>query len=228
MKKDEFTLYTTAQMKEAERRAESEYGIPLADLMERAGHGLACAALEMLKELDGAVGIFCGSGNNGGDGYVCATRLMLQGKDVVVWGIGLEKQPDGSLAKNAAAAYLAAGGSIAPVSTELTIEDVKCSLIVDALFGTGLGRQVSGLYAHAVKLINAAPSPVLSCDLPSGIDGDTGQIMGMAVQADKTLMLGLAKKACALPPGCDCFGELALCDIGLPPELVVKLKGYTP
>ncbi|MCL1810363.1 MAG: NAD(P)H-hydrate epimerase [Clostridiales bacterium] len=220
----EFATFSVAQMQEAERRTETEYGIPLAALMDNAGHGLADAAFGMLPEPGAAVGIFCGSGNNGGDGYVCATYLMNRGAAVTVWGIGHEKLQEGSLAKNAADAFLSAGGKINPVSLELRAENVKCSLIVDALLGTGLGRPVSGLYAHAVDIINSVPVPVMSCDLPSGVDADTGQIMGVAVRADKTLVMGLAKKACLLPPGCGCFGEQSLCDIGLPQQLVDQIS----
>jgi len=218
-----FTLYTVAQMQEAERRAETEHGIPLAQLMDSAGRGLSDAAADMLPDAGAAVGIFCGSGNNGGDGYVCATYLMKKGIKVQVWGIGHEKLRDGSLAKNAAGAFLLAGGKINPVSAELKTEDVRCGLVVDALLGTGIGRPVSGLYAHAVGIINAVAIPVLSCDLPSGVDADTGQVMGDAVKADRTLVMGLAKRACALPPGCNCFGKQSLCDIGLPQQLVDQI-----
>ena len=208
-------LYTVTQMREAEQRAETEYGIPLAELMDNAGKGLAHAALEMLPQPEGTIGIFCGSGNNGGDGYVCATELLRQGTPVAVWGIGASTLPEGSLVKHAADVYLAAGGAILPVSFELSTEGINCGLIVDALLGTGLARQVSGLYAHAVGLINAASAPVLACDLPSGMDADTGQIMGTAVKADKTLMMGLGKLACKLPPGCEFFGQSEVCDIGI-------------
>ena len=217
-------LYTAAQMREAERRTEAEYDIPLADLMDNAGKGLARIALEMLPRPDGAIGIFCGGGNNGGDGYVCAAELLRRGKAVTVWGIGASALPGGSLVKDAADAYLAAGGVILPISSELKAEDIKCDLIVDALLGTGLKRLVSGLHAHAVRLINAASVPVLSCDLPSGVDADTGKIMGAAVKADKTLVMGLGKLACRLPPGCDCFGQVEVCDIGLPLELAAQLE----
>jgi NAD(P)H-hydrate epimerase len=217
-------FYTVAQMREAERRAETEYGIALADLMDNAGKGLARAALEMLPQPDGIIGIFCGSGNNGGDGYVCAAELLRQGRAVAVWGIGAENLPDDSLVKNAANTYLAEGGVILSVSSELKAEDIKCDLIVDALLGTGLTRLVSGQYAYAIELINAASAPVLSCDLPSGIDADSGEIMGTAVKADKTLMMGLAKQACELPPGDKFFGQFEVCDIGLPPALAARFE----
>jgi NAD(P)H-hydrate epimerase len=217
-------LYSVTQMREAERCAEIEYGIPLADLMDNAGKGLARAALEMLPQPEGVIGIFCGNGNNGGDGYVCATELLRFEKKVAVWAIGADQLPDGSLVWRAAEACKAAGGTIMPVSSELQANDVRCSLLVDALLGTGLTRPVSGLYAHAVALTNAVPAPVLSCDLPSGIDADTGRVMGTAVRADKTLMMGLGKLACALPPGDAYFGRLAVCDIGLPTALVARLE----
>ena len=215
-------LYTVTQMREAEQRAVTEYGIPLSALMDNAGKALAHAALKMCP--DGVIGIFCGNGNNGGDGYVCAAELLRRGRRVIVWGIGAEALPEGSLVKNAAEAYRAPGGVIIPVSSELQIENIQCDLLVDALLGTGLTRTVTGLYAHAVWLINFVPVPVLACDLPSGVDADTGEIMGAAVQADKTLIMGLGKLACALPPGCACFGQAAVCDIGLPQALIAQFK----
>ena len=214
-------LYSVETMREAERRSESEYGIPLSALMDNAGRGLALAALDLLQNQNGPVGIFCGNGNNGGDGYVCASILTEHKKDVLVWGIGLEKHPAGSLVKNAADAFRGAGGVIRSFSEETSANDIECSLIIDALLGTGLTRPVEGLYAHAIRLINEAPTPVLSCDLPSGVDADTGRIMGLAVRADKTLMMGLAKMACELPPGSEYFGDTEVCDIGLPRELIL-------
>jgi len=215
-------LYTVAQMREAEQRAVTEYGIPLFALMDNAGKALARAARELCPE--GIIGIFCGNGNNGGDGYVCAAELLRRGRHVKVWGIGADALPEGSLAKNAADEFQAAGGVILPVLLELHSEDIQCDLLVDALLGTGLTRPVTGLYAHAIRLINAAPAPVLACDLPSGVDGDTGEIMGVAVQADKTLMMGLSKLACTLPPGSACFGQAEVCDIGLSPTLVKEMS----
>jgi len=223
LKEAEFKLYSVARMQDAERRAEAEYGIPLAKLMDSAGRGLARAALDMLPQPEGVIGVFCGSGNNGGDGYVCATVLMGLGKKVKVWGVSHEKLQAGSLSGNAVKAYLGGGGVINPVTLDMTPDDAACDVIVDALLGTGLGRPVLGLYRHAIEMINSSKSAVLSCDLPSGVDADTGQIMGAAVKADRTLVMGLAKRACAMQPGCGLFGETTLCDIGLPEELTVKL-----
>jgi len=217
-----FKLYSTAQMREAERRAESEYGISLAALMDNAGNSLACTALDMKP--GNRVDIFCGKGNNGGDGYVCAAALLRHGVNVTVWGIGRGELSGDSLAGAAADAFEAAGSVVRPYTMDVTGVTADCALIIDALFGTGLARPLDGLYVHAVCVINASGRPVLSCDLPSGVDADTGRIMGAAVRADRTLMLGLAKPACALPPGSGCFGELLLGDIGLPQELVTQFE----
>ena len=204
-------LYTVAEIIQAELRSES-----LSALMDKAGTGLAEAVLAFFPE--GRIGIFCGSGNNGGDGYVCALRLMELGRDVRLWAIGQDKLPEGSLVKNAADAFLLAGGVILPVSGELAVGDIDCGLLVDCLFGTGLSRPVSGLYAHGIELINESGVPVLSCDVPSGVNADTGEIMGMAVRADKTMVIGMGKMACALSPGMEYFGEQEFCDIGLSHE----------
>jgi len=217
-------LYTVAQMQEAERRTETEFGIPLSQLMDNAGRGLANAALDMLSENDNIITVFCGSGNNGGDGYVCALELMQHGKEVAVWSTkSIDELPDNSLVKNAAESYLKAGGIIRAVSHEFTSENIKCNLIVDALLGTGLKKNVSGIYTHLIELINNSPAPVLSCDIPSGVDADTGKIMGIAVNAQRTLMMGLAKPACVQKPGCKCFGEVSICDIGIPQELIAEI-----
>jgi NAD(P)H-hydrate epimerase len=214
-------IYTVAQMRDAELRAGTEYGISLSALMDNAGNSLAQVALDMKPR--GSVSIFCGKGNNGGDGYVCATVLLRHGLHVEVWGIGRDDLSSDSLVGAAADAFETAGGVIRPFTTETEIS-ADCGLIIDALFGTGLERPLGGLYVHAVNIINAASVPVLSCDLPSGVDADTGRIMGIAIHANKTLMLGLAKQACSLPPGKECFGELILGDIGLPRELVAQYE----
>jgi len=202
--------YTVAQVQAAEQCAVKR-GTSLSTLMENAGNALARAALEMCP--DGPIHIFCGKGNNGGDGYVCARALLRQGIPVTVWGVGRESLALDSLAGAAADAFETAGGKILPLTEESAPSD--CSLIIDALFGTGLVRPLAGRYAQAVNAINACPAPVLSCDIPSGVNADTGQIMGVAVRADRTLMLGLSKMACVLPPGDRCFGQWMLADIGL-------------
>jgi len=211
-------LYSVAMMQEAERRAGTEYGISLTALMDRAGKGLARAVLDMTGSPPGTAGIFCGSGNNGGDGYVCARELLQAGMTVTVYA-ARPPHPEG-LAFEAAAGYRAAGGVVVPAD-DLTAVDAD--IVVDCLLGTGLAHPVIGSYASLIALINETPLPVLACDVPSGVGADDGAVMGLAVEADRTLMMGLAKPACAIAPGCDYFGDTEICDIGLPPALVSTL-----
>ncbi|MDR2671359.1 MAG: NAD(P)H-hydrate epimerase [Oscillospiraceae bacterium] len=213
--------YSVAQMREAERRA-ADYGVTLSMLMENAGHCLARTARTLCPE--GPIVIVCGRGNNGGDGYVCATALRRAGVEVRVWGIRREALAADSLSGAAAASYERLGGRILPFTPEVTARDFgACGLVVDAVFGTGLGRPVSGIYAWAIRQMGGAGAPVLACDVPSGVDAATGQILGDAVRASVTLMLGLAKPACLLAPGRAYFGEARVADIGLPPALTASL-----
>jgi len=223
-------VFTMAQMQDAERRSEAEFGISLSTLMRRAGLGLARAAHAMLGRPEGPVWVFCGSGNNGGDGYVCASDL--RGWDVPVTVIAGPHLPaGGGLAAAARDKWLSHGGQVVEVASVEALESLMSSasdeppaLVIDAIFGTGLGRPVTGVYASMIEAINELAVPVLACDIPSGVNGDTGEIMGVAVRATKTLMMGLAKPACQLPPGSECFGEWDVCDI-LPPQLVTELLG---
>jgi len=214
--------YSVADMRAAEERTAGEYGIPLAELMDNAGRGLAEAAMAMLCCRRGTVWVFCGTGNNGGDGYVAASQLLRRGVAVSVVAVRPDELAAGSLVSAAADRYRAAGGHVV-AADDLGPEAIKGSLVVDALLGTGLSRPVTGTYARLIGLINAAALPVLACDVPSGVDADSGAILGTAVSADRTLVLGLAKPACALAPGSACFGQIELYDIGLPPEVVADL-----
>jgi len=197
------------------------HGVSLAQLMDNAGQALARCALDMNPA--SPIVIVCGAGNNGGDGYVCAAELHRQGLDTRVWGIHRGSLADDSLAAAAAKAYEESGGLILDL-IEATETLGSCGLIIDAVFGTGLSRPVTGVYAHAIHLIRQSGAEILSCDVPSGIDADTGKIMGDAVRADVTLMLVLAKPACYLKPGCDCFGDARLADIGIPAKVTAALR----
>jgi len=212
--------YSVAQMREAEARAAAEHGISLWTLMRRAGEALASAAVGMLASSTGPVWVFCGAGNNGGDGYVCATELRRRGLDVTVCGVGAYALAAGTLAKQAVDLWLAAGGAVRPATDSLTATSVEAGLVVDALLGTGLSRDVGGVYAHLIDVVNGCGAPVLACDVPSGVDADTGRVMGRAVKAARTVMMGLAKPAAVLPPGREHCGVVEVADIGLPPAVV--------
>jgi len=214
--------HTIAQMQDAERQAGSEFGVSLTELMDRAGKALASAAVRM--GAGGTVLVACGMGNNGGDGYVCATELLRRGVGVTVCAVGRDTLMPDTLAGDAAAAYEAAGGRVVAASFDLDPDGVETDLIVDALFGSGLSRPVEGLYAHLISLINHCGVPVLAADIPSGVNGDTGEVMGVAVRATRTVMMGLAKPACVTPPGSGYFGDREVADI-LPAGLVQLVSG---
>ena len=214
-----FRTYTTAQTRAAEERSVAR-GVSLKRLMDNAGRALAKAAMELCPDLP--IAVVCGMGNNGGDGYVCAAALRSAGKDVTVWGINRETLADESLAGAAALSFEQMGGVIYPLTDDID-KIALPALIVDAVFGIGLTRPVSGVYARAISLINQSGVKVLSCDVPSGIDADTGRVLGDAARANVTLMLGLAKPACYLKPGCDYFGDARLADIGIPENVIAGL-----
>jgi len=203
---------TIAEMRDAELQAERQ-GVSLAELMRRAGVALAEAGLRMLAGAPGPVIVACGNGNNGGDGYVCATELRRRGVEVLVCAVGRDPLAPGTLAGDAAAAFEAAGGRVIVATEDLTPGDMAPALIVDALLGTGLSRPVTGLMAHVIGVINECGAPVLAADVPSGVAGDTGEIMGVAVRAARTVMMGLTKPASVLQPGCQCFGVTEVADI---------------
>lgn len=206
----------SAAMREMDRYAIEELGIPGETLMLRAAQGAAFAAMELLDGSDGPVMVFCGSGNNGGDGIGIAALLKEKGYEVICVMAGDEKKlsADSLCMKER---LLAAGGELLPPEEAGPIPE-DCPLIVDALFGTGLSRAVSGKYAELIGKINESGAYVLSCDIASGLSADTGEILGCAVRADVTVTFNLPKTGQLLPPGTEYTGKLIVHDIGIPEE----------
>ncbi len=213
-------VVTAAEMQEIDRRTIYEIGIPSLVLMERAG--LACVS--KIKEIFGRrkIVVISGSGNNGGDGLVVARNLHNEGWDVRVF---LTTKPE-NLKGDALSQYkLAArfGVSISPIEELLTNHSSILSvdsLIVDAILGTGLKNEVTGLLSDLFRLINSSKIPVISVDIPSGISSDNGQIMGEAIRANYTITFGLPKRGHVLFPGNEYAGKVFVEDIGFPKELL--------
>lgn len=183
-------LYTAEQVRELDRCAINGHGIPGYELMQRAGRA---AFVHLQRMLTGAYGskdqascrilIVCGGGNNGGDGYIIATLAKAKGYPVDVLALTPPEKLRGD-ALQAAMAWRTLGGSIRAVEqTKLTGYDA----IVDAILGIGLQRPVEGAFRDLIELINEMPCPVLAVDIPSGLNADTGQPMGIAVKADATV-----------------------------------------
>jgi NAD(P)H-hydrate epimerase len=209
-----------AEMRALDRAAIDTYGMAEELLMENAGHAAYDVLAQMCDIGDVTCLIFCGVGNNGGDGFVVARKIHSAGGAVKVYVVG-----DRNAFKGAAKSHLEILCRL-PIDvqqltsvTAIRTDIDQCDVIVDAMFGTGLSRQVEGQYREVIACINAVGKPVLSLDIPSGVHGDTGQIMGMAVQADYTVTFGLPKVGNLLYPGYALGGKLYLSHISFPPSL---------
>ena len=185
-------LATSAGMRELDRRAIEERHIPSLDLMERAAEGIAEAARRLLPPGPGACcAAVCGTGNNGGDGIAAARLLYLEGVRVRCFLAGSREKltPD---SREMARRLQDCGLETEPFDPEDPEQLAyirRCDLLVDALFGVGLSREVAegSVFATAIDLLNAAPGRVLAADIASGVEADTGRILGRAVRADATV-----------------------------------------
>jgi len=197
----------------AEQRALDEWaigqlGIAGLDLMERAGTGLAELVSERVP--DGRIVVVCGSGNNGGDGYVAARVLRERGREVRVLALTPPEQLRGDARTNAQRLRGERPQPFAPEALTGT------SAIVDAILGTGFGGEPREPAAGAITTINAAGPVVIACDIPSGVNGSTGEIAGAAVRAAGTATFHAAKPGLWIAPGKQHSGEVRVVDIGIP------------
>jgi hydroxyethylthiazole kinase-like uncharacterized protein yjeF len=213
-------ISSVEQMRAMDRYAVGRLGIPEAILMENAGQAAATVLSREIGVRDRKIVIFCGAGNNGGDGFVVARKIHADGGSAKVFILGDPEKFRGAARMNLdILAKLPV--EVRPVESirKLRMDVLHSHGIVDAIFGTGLDRSISGLYREVIALINASGKKVLSLDIPSGINGDTGQIMGVAVQADYTVTFGLPKIGAMLYPGYERCGKLYVCHISFPPSL---------
>ncbi len=215
---------TVAQMRQLDRTAIDQYAISGPILMENAGEAAYYVMLKTLGNLSGLdIVVVCGGGHNGGDGLVVARKLHSMGARVLIVCLGKPDKFDDTV-RPFYEMVEKLGISLAFVHDDQDVEKVATALaeadaIVDAIFGTGLSRDVGGRYADIIAQINASPALVFSIDIPSGIQGDTGQVMGIAVQADVTITFGLPKPGNLLFPGFEYGGDLYVTHISFPPEL---------
>ena len=275
-------LATAAQMKELDRRAIEERGVPSLELMDHAAQGLAVHVRELvdrersrhaafssaiifarsksdekptaeekrqMKELERIVtsknrdktprvAIFCGPGNNGGDGIAAA--LHLGGYHVRAFLVGdrAKMTPD---ARAMEEKLVAAGGTLEDFTIDmsgqdsLTFEQKKittwlstCDCVVDCLFGIGLKRPVEGAFLTAIRLMDGRRCPVVACDVPSGVNADTGEVLGEAVRAKMTVTFTRPKPGLYLGEGGVCAGEVRVVDIGIPHDLEYELDRQGP
>ena len=220
-------LVTAEQMRGLDNTAINNYNIPSLDLMENAGRRTVEVMLDRYGDpLGKTVAIFVGPGNNGGDGLVIARLLAARLARPVVFLLVTSGKLKGDSAHNYAR-LLELPVKIIEIHDEDELQTAsiilsQCWAVVDGLFGTGLTRAITGIFAAAVRIINEAPCPVVAVDIPSGINTDNGKTLGSSVQADITVTFGQAKIGQVIHPGRENTGFLKVVDIGIPDKAVVE------
>ena len=218
------------QMQEADRRTIEEIGIPSVVLMENAGRQVVGAIEATFEHLEAMrVAVLAGQGNNGGDGFVVARTLAERGIDVGVYLLGKAADVTGDARTNLHV-LTQLGFDIVEIADasvwELHGTDVLgADLIVDALFGTGLTRPLTGLAETIVADVNATARPVVSIDLPSGLSADSIEVVGPAIDATLTVTIAAPKLALVLPPAERLAGTLVIADIGIPQRVLDDVDG---
>ena len=225
-------VVTPRQMQEIDARAIKKYKVPGLTLMENAARALAQKAQEMLASntpgAERSVCLVCGPGNNGGDGLAAARLLKAQGLEVNVFLLGSLPQLKGDARTNAQKLKTAkikvneikGGAGLTALKAGLK----RSGLVIDAIFGTGFKGTASKLAGQVIEVINSAGRPVLSADIPSGVNGETGQVTGPAVKAQATVTMGLLKTGLLFYPGRSLAGEISIADIGFPPKAIDEQK----
>jgi hydroxyethylthiazole kinase-like uncharacterized protein yjeF len=207
-------LLTADEMAEADRLAMTG-GVPGRVLMEHGGRAVADEVSRRFPDAR-SVAVLCGPGNNGGDGFVAARHLLERGYAVR---LGF----DGDRAKLPQDASAMAGlwtGAVEPLSEGLL---TRADVVVDALFGAGLARPIAGPLAVLIEAVNASGLPVIAVDVPSGIDGTTGEIRGVAIRAMATVTFFRLKPGHLLLPGREACGETRVADIGIPDSVLAVI-----
>jgi ADP-dependent NAD(P)H-hydrate dehydratase / NAD(P)H-hydrate epimerase len=223
-------VLNAAQMREADRRTIEDVGIPSLVLMENAGRQVVAAIEAIHPDLaERQVAVLCGRGSNGGDGFVVARTLLQRGIDASVFVIG-----DVAAIRGDARVNLDILGRLGVTVVEIAdsqawelhfSEISDCTLIVDAIFGTGLNAPLSGLMETVVADVNGSGIPVVAIDLPSGLSADSHELIGDSIEAGVTVTLAAPKLSLVLPPAEMRAGDIVIADIGIPAELIASLEG---
>lgn len=212
------------ELRRVDADAVREFGIPSIVLMENAARALATESLRLMRTCTvdgrGAVLVMCGAGNNGGDGYAAARHLHNAGCDVTL--VVLNKpRPDSDAAVNA---NICRKMNLQTATVEnFPSAARRADVVVDAIFGTGLDRDVTGQAAHVIALLNEMQKPVVAADVPSGLDCETGRVLGEAVRARVTVKFVALTPGMLRPEAQSTLGEIVIAGIGVPVELVASL-----
>ena len=216
---------TISEMREMDKRAITEFGIKEILLMENAGESV----YYLIREKIGIEGkkflFFCGSGNNGGDGFVAARKIYTSGGKVKIFTFSPLKKFKGSARTNSLIARKI-GIEINKIKNIKEVEKaiLHSDVIVDGIFGTGLSRDIGGIYKEVIDIINNSGKTVVSIDIPSGINGNTGEIMGISIESDFTITFGLPKIGNLFYPGAGKTKKLFVTHISFPKEIYKDKK----
>lgn len=212
-------VVTAAQMRKIDKDTIEGIGIPGIVLMETAGSEIV-RAIERHYPTAQRIGVFVGKGNNGGDGLVIARQLAHAGREVQIFLVSPAESFTGEAHTNLDIAK-SLGLQIEEILTDSTsIHAIRCELLVDTIFGTGLRGAVQEPISNIINAINNLSIPILAVDLPSGLDADTGDPLGTCVQADRTVTIGLPKRGLLVHPGAEFAGKLEVIDIGFPQQVI--------
>jgi NAD(P)H-hydrate epimerase len=204
---------TPEEMAAFDRRTALE-GTPAEELMERAGKAAHSLAVKMAPTSNGPVDIFCGPGNNGGDGFVLARHLQQSGYSVRAVFAADSTSTISPLCMKNLVRFRESGGSVIGMNKLVDLTGTP-GLVVDALLGTGFHGGLEGPAAECAGILGAAPAPKLALDTPTGINGNTGQVDPRTPQADATICFAAVKAGLLLPPGCGMAGAIFIADIGI-------------
>ncbi len=200
-------LVNAKEMKACDEQTSKEYGMPPVVLMERAAEAVAAEVIKRAKK-EASILVLCGGGNNGGDGYAAARLLFLQGYDVSLYALAAPAK--GSLCESEQ--KICRNYGIKELSA---LPEKEPDVVMDAVFGTGLSRDITGPIAETLRVVNAWACQRIAVDIPSGVSADHGRILGIAFQADLTVTFAYRKLGQILFPGAACCGELLCADIGI-------------
>ena len=225
-------VLSRAEMRKFDAHASHACQVPSLLLMENAGRGAADVIARELGLLPGSAArivIVCGAGNNGGDGFVVARRLLTLGADPRVYLLVNAERLTGDALSNYRS-LVGVGGTVVELEpnqlSELGSAIESARAVVDAVMGTGLDRAVSGFFRYAIEFMNGAHCPIFALDVPSGLDADTGEVLGAAVRAGTTITFAHAKLGLMTPSGMLHSGRLHTADIGVPDTGLAQI-GYS-
>jgi NAD(P)H-hydrate epimerase len=224
-------VVTAEQMRAMDRLTIQKYGTPSLTLMERAGEGVVKAILDRFAEpAKRGVLILAGKGNNGGDGFVVARLLRQQGITCEVALLASPKDLSVDAAHNLKA-YLKTNGKLLEIHSDRSglLNDAVAGkgLLVDAILGTGTKNAIRGIYADAIRAMNASGLPIVAVDIPSGLDADKGIPLGVCVRAAMTVALAFPKLGEVVHPGVDYVGDLVVADIGIERRALSEVGAQT-